>query len=62
MDMLKEMRRAAGITQVELGLQIGLTQAAISAYERGIRTIPDETAERISAALHCTPDEIKEDQ
>ena len=59
---LKEMRRAAGITQVELGRKIGLTQAAISAYERGIRPIQDETAERIAAVLHCTPDEIKEDQ
>lgn len=59
---LKEMRRAAGIKQMELGRQIGVTQAAISAYERGIRPIPDDTAERIAAALHCTPNEIKEDQ
>nr|DAT29902.1 MAG TPA: Repressor protein CI [Caudoviricetes sp.] len=59
---LKEMRRAAGIKQVELGRQIGVTQAAISAYERGIRPIPDDVAERIAAVLHCTPAEIKEDQ
>lgn len=59
---LKELRRAAGITQVELARQIGVTQAAISLYERGIRPIPDDTAERIADALHCTPDEIKEDQ
>lgn len=59
---LKELRRAAGITQVELGRQTGVTQAAISAYERGIRPIPDDAAERIAAALHCTPEEIKEDQ
>ena len=59
---LKEMRRAAGITQVELGQQIGVTQVAISAYERGIRHISGDTAERIAAVLHCTPDEIKEDQ
>ena len=59
---LKELRRAAGITQVELARKIGVTQAAISLYERGIRTIPDETAERIAAVLHCTPAEIKEDQ
>lgn len=59
---MKKMRRAAGITQVEFGRQIGVTQAAISAYERGIRHIPDNTAERIADALHCTPAEIKEDQ
>lgn len=59
---LKEMRRAAGIKQVDLGRQIGVTQAAISAYERGIRSIPEDVAERISAVLHCTPNEIKEDQ
>lgn len=59
---LKEMRRAAGITQVEFGRQIGVTQAAISAYERGIRPIPGDTAERIATALHCAQDEIKEDQ
>lgn len=59
---LKEMRRAAGITQVDLAREIGVTQAAISAYERGIRPIPDDTAKRIAAVLHCTPDEIKEEQ
>lgn len=59
---LQELRCAAGITQVELGRQIGVTQAAISAYERGIRSIPDDVAERIAAVLHCTPAEIKEDQ
>lgn len=59
---LKELRRAAGITQVDLAREIGVTQAAISAYERGIRPITDDTAERIAAVLHCTPDEIKEDQ
>lgn len=59
---LKELRRAAGITQVEFGRQIGVTQAAISAYERGIRPIQDDTAKRIAAVLHCTPAEIKEDQ
>lgn len=59
---LKELRRAAGITQVELGRQIGATQAAISAYERGIRPIPGDTAEQIATVLHCKPGEIKEDQ
>ena len=59
---LKEMRRAARITQVDLARQTGVTQAAISAYERGIRPIQDDTAKRIAAVLHCTPDEIKEDQ
>lgn len=59
---LKEMRRAAGITQVDLAREIGVTQAAISAYERGIRPIQDDTAERIAAVLHCKPGEIKEDQ
>lgn len=61
----KELRHAAGITQVELGRQIGVTQAAISAYERGISTsynMNDQLAERIAAVLHCTPSEIKEDQ
>lgn len=59
---LQELRRAARITQVELGRQTGVTQATISAYERGIRTITDDAAERIAAVLHCTPNEIKEDQ
>lgn len=59
---LKDMRRAAGITQVDLAREIGVTQAAISAYERGIRPITDDTAKRIASVLHCTPAEIKEDQ
>lgn len=59
---LKEMRRAAGITQVDLAREIGVTQAAISAYERGIRPIPEDVSELIADVLHCTPFEIKEDQ
>nr|DAJ53358.1 MAG TPA: Helix-turn-helix XRE-family like protein [Caudoviricetes sp.] len=61
---LKELRRAAGITQVELSRQVGTTQATISSYERGIlplRGMSEQLAVRIAAALHCTPAEIKEE-
>lgn len=62
---LRELRRAAGLTQGELSQQVSTTQVTISSYERGILPLhgmSDQLAERIAAALHCTPAEIKEDQ
>lgn len=59
---LRSLRLAAGITQAELGKQIGISQSAISAYERGflpLSSMSEQLAERIAAALHCTPAEIK---
>lgn len=51
---LAELRAARKMTQAELGRYLGLTQAAISAYETGARTPPLKTARRI-AAFFCVP-------
>ena len=59
---LRRLRLAAGLTQKQLAERIYATPPTIVKYERGIRPITDDTAERIAAVLHCTPDEIKEDQ
>lgn len=61
---LRNLRLAAGITQAELSKQIGISQSAISAYERGflpLSSMSEQLAERIAAALHCTPADIKEE-
>lgn len=38
-DLLRQSREAAGLTQQEAAARIGLTQSAISRYERGERGI-----------------------
>lgn len=38
-DLLREAREAAGLTQQEAAVRIGLTQSAISRFERGERGI-----------------------
>lgn len=62
---LRSLRLAAGITQAELSKQIGISQSAISVYERGflpLSGMSEQLAERIAAALHCTPAEIKDEK
>lgn len=37
-DRIRKLRKDAGLNQTEFGSRIGLTQAAVAAYEAGIRT------------------------
>jgi len=47
---LREARRRAGLTQAQLALRSGTSQAAISAYERGRKDPSVETFSRLLAA------------
>ena len=53
---IKQYRLAAGMTQSDLGLAIGITsskpQAVISNYEKGIRSPGLHACRRIVMALH----------
>lgn len=47
MNVLKRFRKQTGMSQEQLGAHLnGLTQAAISQYERGIRTMEPTVAHK----------------
>ena len=50
-EIIKEQRKAKGLTQQELAQLVGLTQPAIGKYESGKRKPPFEVIEQISSVL-----------
>lgn len=58
MTRLAEIRRARGLTMVELARQSGVTQQAISLIESGQRDSNANTLYRLSRALGVTMDEL----
>ncbi|MBM7411136.1 Zn-dependent peptidase ImmA (M78 family) [Clavibacter michiganensis] len=58
-DVLLVLRRAAGITQEELASDLGITQAALSRYENGLRDPDHAMTERLSAALGVTAEFLR---
>jgi DNA-binding XRE family transcriptional regulator len=57
-NKIKEFRDKRGLTQVELGQLLGMSQTAISLYESGDRKPDVETAKNIAKVLHTTLDSI----
>ena len=55
---LKEIRLKRGMTQKELAISIGVTDAAICQYETGAREPDLETLRKLSDVLNCTLDEL----
>nr|DAO01260.1 MAG TPA: Helix-turn-helix XRE-family like protein [Caudoviricetes sp.] len=58
MMTLKQLRVNKGLSQVELGNQVGLKQTTISQYENGSRKPPLSMAKKLSVALDVTLDDI----
>jgi class 3 adenylate cyclase/transcriptional regulator with XRE-family HTH domain len=57
-DMLRRLRRAAGLTQEELGERAGLSARGLSDLERGVNRTPRrETVRALADALGLSPDE-----
>ena len=50
-QQIKAARKAAGLTQKELGSRIGVTYQTVAQWENGLRHPKWETIERIAAAL-----------
>lgn len=48
---IKEVRKARGISQLELGTLLGVSQAMVAQYESGIRNPKIETLQKIAAVL-----------
>lgn len=55
---LKQLRKAKGMTQEQLGEQIGLTKSAIVNYEAGIRKIPIDVLTQLASFHNVTIDSL----
>lgn len=56
---LRELRTAAGLTQVQLAERCGMPQSTISRIESGTTSGVDfDTLDRVAAALHVHPSEL----
>ncbi|MCW2768437.1 MAG: family transcriptional regulator [Nocardioides sp.] len=54
-EVIETARRARGLTQSELASVAGVTQAALSRYENGLRDPEEDALERVAEALGVTP-------
>ncbi|OIN59969.1 helix-turn-helix domain-containing protein [Arsenicibacter rosenii] len=50
-QMIRNARKAKGLTQKELGLKLGLTEATVNGYEAGRQNLTLETLLKVSVAL-----------
>ena len=57
-ERLATMRKARGLTQTDLGQQIGVNQTAIGSYEIGRRRIPLSQVAPLAAALGVSIPEL----
>jgi len=55
---LVEIRKARGLTQVELAERLGTTQSFVSKYERGDLRLHGELIVKLAAALRVSTDEL----
>ena len=55
---LAKLRKAAGLSQQELGDRIGVAQSIISRFEKGQRKLYDDVLASIAKALSVTPNDI----
>jgi len=62
MKGLKTCRVKAGLTQVELALQIGVHQSTVADWETGKKYPTGDKLPKISKALGCTIDELYAEQ
>lgn len=58
MENLKEVRKAKGLTQLQLSEVSGVNRVSIAKYESGKSTPSLQTAERLAMALGVTIDEL----
>jgi transcriptional regulator with XRE-family HTH domain len=57
-EQLRQLRKAAGLTQEELAFQVGLDRTYISLLERGIKSPTLNTFFRLCKALNQQPEEV----
>lgn len=54
-DLLSLRRRMLGLSQTELAERAGISQAALSRVEQGLKAVPSEMVGRLADALNCAP-------
>lgn len=59
---LYEMRKRALLSQSELAMKVGVTQGAVSQWEKGTATPSVDKLLLVSQALNCTVDELIKEQ
>lgn len=57
-EQLRELRKAAGLTQEELAFRVGLDRTYISLLERGIKSPTLNTFFRLCKTLHQQPADV----
>lgn len=57
-EQLRQLRKAAGLTQEELAFQVGLDRTYISLLEGGIKSPTLNTFFRLCKALNQQPEEV----
>lgn len=55
---LRDLRKANGLTQKELGARIGVTSQAVNKWENGSRLPRMYDVLKICEVLGCTPDDL----
>ena len=55
---LKKLREKQGMSQAELGLLVGVSQVAVTKYERGDALPNAKVAVRIARVLHTTVEQL----
>lgn len=61
LNAIKKARLTAGITQVDLAAQLGVTNGAIGQWEKGITRPRPARLKRLAAILGTTVDALIED-
>jgi transcriptional regulator with XRE-family HTH domain len=59
MNILRNTRKARGISQEELGVWVGMPQCRISRYERGAAGMSTPTAKVLAEALNVPLESFK---
>lgn len=57
-ERLRELRQVRGLTQIELGQMVGLTQRVVSHYETYVKFPPARIIPVLAKALKVTTDEL----
>jgi transcriptional regulator with XRE-family HTH domain len=57
-EQIALLRKAAGLTQLQLAEKIGVSRSSIADYERGENRIYDEMLVRLAIALDKTPNDL----
>lgn len=53
-QVLREFRKAKGLTQAQLGAVVGVSQSEIYKYEKGMRKIPIDLLPKLAHALEVS--------